>query len=50
MKNLFKRGFDDYERNIDLVKEGYDEDRCLIRLTKSMTTSTIDIPDDLIED
>jgi hypothetical protein len=44
MKNLFKRDHEDYEVNLSMIMEGYEEDQCLIKLTKNMIQ--IDIPED----
>ena len=44
MKSLFKRDHEDYDVNLAMILEGYEEDQCLIKLTKNMIQ--IDIPED----
>ncbi len=45
MKNLFQRDHEEYEVNLDMVIEGYEEDQCLIKLTKNLI---LPLPNDFL--
>ena len=50
MKNLFQRDHEEYEVNLDMVIEGYEEDQCLIKLTKNLILLPNVLPEEEIKE